>query len=64
MMLTERIQSSACRPAAAARRAKSSSTRRTVIVAFKGDEKRDPSVEKQARKTLDKVSLLVQQTHT
>jgi hypothetical protein len=55
MTLTKRIHSSACRPAAAVRKAKASTPRRAVIVAFKGNEKKDTTVEKQARKTLDKV---------
>lgn len=54
-MLTARINGSACGPAAAARKAKVSTARRAVIVAFKGDEKRDASIEKQARKTVDKI---------
>eukprot|EP00882_Tetradesmus_deserticola_P000159 GHRQ01000180.1.p1 GENE.GHRQ01000180.1~~GHRQ01000180.1.p1 ORF type:complete len:309 (+),score=87.76 GHRQ01000180.1:165-1091(+) len=55
MMLTGRINSSACRPAGAARKAKISKPRRAVIVAFKGDEQKDPSIEQQARKTLEKL---------
>jgi hypothetical protein len=57
MMLSSHTNSSACRPAESTRRAKVSAPRRAVIVAFKGDDKKDPSLEKQARKTLDKVGL-------
>jgi hypothetical protein len=55
-MLTGRINGSACRPAGPARKAKVSGPRRAVVVAFKGDERKDASLDKQARKTLDKVS--------
>lgn len=54
-MLTARINGSACGRGAAARKAKVSTARRAVVVAFKADEKRDASIEKQARKTVDKV---------